>query len=390
MRFIKEQQRREQRFDKNCFYFLPLHKKSVYHRQIFNYVKITSTMKNNEKIKKIKVILSRLKKQYITKIHAIVEKQGIVQVCIKESEALYKAWNMFSIYWTVIMVNQIVEKFKTALKKIIGKLLFCTILILPILCCEINSISKPEQYVLVYNDKGVCIESFTSIIKWLRTMPIMTCKIKQVDSSYIINENWEKDTKLLIIPGGADIPYHQALKGVGCRKIRKFVENGGSYLGICAGAYFGGAKIEFALGSDIEVAENRELHFFEGITAGPVIGTYVYDSEAGACAAKVNTKNASFMAYYNGGCTFKATSVNSFKNVDILAKFGDLNLPAIIICRVKKGLVALSGVHLEYFENLLAKNKNPKIINEILPAIKKTENIKKEFCELLIQKLLKK
>lgn len=51
---------------------------------------------------------------------------------------------------------------------------------------------------------------------------------------------------LLCIPGGQDIPYSFELSGEGNRQIRKFVENGGRFLGICAGAYFASGEIDFS------------------------------------------------------------------------------------------------------------------------------------------------
>ena len=80
------------------------------------------------------------------------------------------------------------------------------------------------------------------------------------------------------MPGGADVPYCQALDGHGNKLIRgmqliqcqysrsrfekqltqgknwavvsaDFVEAGGAYLGLCAGAYYACARIEFELGT---------------------------------------------------------------------------------------------------------------------------------------------
>lgn len=42
---------------------------------------------------------------------------------------------------------------------------------------------------------------------------------------------------LLIVPGGLSTGQAKALREEGCRRIEKFVEYGGGYLGICAGAY---------------------------------------------------------------------------------------------------------------------------------------------------------
>ena len=39
----------------------------------------------------------------------------------------------------------------------------------------------------------------------------------------------------IVFPGGRDSPYHDKLKGPGNKLIRRFVESGGWYLGLCAG-----------------------------------------------------------------------------------------------------------------------------------------------------------
>ena len=55
-----------------------------------------------------------------------------------------------------------------------------------------------------------------------------------------------------VMPGGADRPYCAALNGEGNRRIRAFVEAGGAYLGLCAGAYYASQRVEFELGSRCE------------------------------------------------------------------------------------------------------------------------------------------
>lgn len=152
---------------------------------------------------------------------------------------------------------------------------------------------------------------------------------------------------LFIMPGGRDRPYHAALKGLANTKIRTFVENGGTYLGICAGAYYGCAFVEFDKGFPLEVCEERELCFFPGKAIGPAYGkgTFDYNSEAGARMANIGTVKGMFPIYYNGGCTFEG----DYPHVRILARYLDLpgHPPAIIECAIGQGKAILSGVHLE-------------------------------------------
>src|SRR5439155_581244 len=84
---------------------------------------------------------------------------------------------------------------------------------------------------------------------------------------------------LFIMPGGRDQPYHAGLQGEANQQIRAFVEEGGAYVGICAGAYYGSARVEFDRGFPLEVCEERELCFFSGTAVGPAYGkgTFAYE-----------------------------------------------------------------------------------------------------------------
>ncbi len=162
-----------------------------------------------------------------------------------------------------------------------------------------------------------------------------------------IIEGGLESVSLFIMPGGRDRPYHAALKGAGNAQIRSYVENGGTYLGICAGAYYGCKTVEFDRGYPLEVCEERELSFFPGKAIGPAYGkgTFEYESDKGARLSKIETANGPFFAYYNGGCYFEG----DFTHVKILARYLDLpgHPPAIIECSIGKGKAILSGVHLE-------------------------------------------
>ncbi|EIE27046.1 hypothetical protein COCSUDRAFT_55074 [Coccomyxa subellipsoidea C-169] len=85
----------------------------------------------------------------------------------------------------------------------------------------------------------------------------------------------------------SSLPYCHQLNGRGNSLIRGFVEAGGAYLGLCAGAYYACSYVEFALGTTLEVKGPRELAFFSGTAAGPIYGGFRYETEDGAHAARV-------------------------------------------------------------------------------------------------------
>lgn len=165
-----------------------------------------------------------------------------------------------------------------------------------------------------------------------------------------------REVSHFIMPGGRDLLYHTALQGEPNTRLRQFVEEGGTYIGICAGAYYGCRQVEFDKGFPLEVCGFRELGFFSGKAIGPAFGkgTYTYNSEEGAKIVALETINGPLYSYYNGGCFFEG----DFSNTRILARFADLpnKPPAILECSINKGKAILSGVHLELYLSEVSQN----------------------------------
>ena len=88
--------------------------------------------------------------------------------------------------------------------------------------------------------------------------------------------------KLLIIPGGRDLPYVEHISQECCDLIKKFISNGGSYLGICAGAYFSSTHVIFDPNGPLQVVGPRSLGLFPGRTVGPAFPGFVYNSTCGS------------------------------------------------------------------------------------------------------------
>jgi glutamine amidotransferase-like uncharacterized protein len=128
----------------------------------------------------------------------------------------------------------------------------------------------------------------------------------------------------------------------------KYVAEGGSFLGICAGSYYGSSYVEFDKSGPLEVLGDRELKFFSGKAIGPVLAPYDYKTQSGSRAAELRTtfQSAQTLAlYYNGGGFFE--NAEGYPNTKVLAYYAN-RLPAIISTTYGKGNVILSGVHFEY------------------------------------------
>jgi len=200
--------------------------------------------------------------------------------------------------------------------------------------------------ILVYVDEGVEGRSARHALSALIGL-VGLGRVRRVNHWTLRMGGWEASTALVVMPGGRDLPYLRRLGGQGNRRLRQFVEQGGAYLGLCAGGYYGAARVAFEVGGPLEVVGPRELGFYPGTASGPAYGKnqFDYKSEAGARAARIihlpTGKRAS--VYFNGGCAFLGPQEQA------VAHYADLpGTPAAIVhCRVGLGHALLSGVHLE-------------------------------------------
>ena len=156
--------------------------------------------------------------------------------------------------------------------------------------------------------------------------------------------------------------YCRSLNGEGNRRISQYVHRGGSYLGFCAGGYYGSSRCEFEVGNKVlEVIGSRELAFFPGTCRGCAFKGFVYHSEAGARATQLKVARSvfkseilpdTFRCYYNGGGTFVHATKFEKEGVEVLASYTDeLDVDggsaAIIFRKVGEGSVILTGTHPE-------------------------------------------
>jgi len=215
---------------------------------------------------------------------------------------------------------------------------------------ELNQKISANEIVL-YSGAGVAKRSLTEIPDVIEgLLGSRGYHVRKEDSSYFLTADWEKRTALIIMPGGADLPYVKALTGLQNKRIIEFVENGGTYVGFCAGAYYGSKYVEFDKSGPLEVLGERELGFFPGIARGPAYGVYHYENDEGARIAKIQMtgNDRIFYSYFNGGCSF--VDADQYSNITVLGRYSDLaGKPAAFIeCQVGKGKAYLLGFHPEF------------------------------------------
>ena len=235
-------------------------------------------------------------------------------------------------------------------------------------------------------------------------------KVDTINAEKIINEpKWKEECVLLVIPGGRDLPFCELLNGKGNGEIRDFVYKGGSYLGICAGAYYACRHIEFDKHNpEMCIYGSRELAFCSEVARGPYFHGFTYDSRMGACATSIILqqdiqhwaskgpviKDGEIKVYFNGGPEFTATEESDDNRSLILANYmepstGLLNGSSrcMIFRRYGHGKVLLSGVHIEVSPEDLMKLNDPHL-KSVCEEIAVTNHLRQTLMNSIVANLL--
>ncbi|MDO9781548.1 BPL-N domain-containing protein [Glaesserella parasuis] len=207
-----------------------------------------------------------------------------------------------------------------------------------------RAISKMVKPVCIYVDDGVSDVGVASLQLAIATN--LGLPTKTITAQHIIDNELEH-CQMLIMPGGADLPYCAKLNGKGNQHIRQFVQCGGFYLGICAGAYYATKTIEFT-GDGYQIFENRELALFNGKAVGSLpdlTNQYYYDGTAASKTFATLTfpNNTQSEFYYHGGPMF----LSEVEGAETVVDCYSANRPAIVCGSYGKGKFLLSGVHFE-------------------------------------------
>jgi len=264
--------------------------------------------------------------------------------------------------------------------------------------------------ILVYSGPGTTTESVRHVLYSLRRLLSPHYSIAPVTPDTILKEPWQPSCALLVIPGGADLPYCRALDGDGNRKITQYVRRGGSFLGFCAGGYYGAARCEFEPDDKVmAVVGPRELRFFEGKCRGGAFKGFAYASEAGARAARVGVEVGAFhgegkeevpgefICYYNGGGVFvdadQLARESQGNKVTVLARYldpldvKDVGNAAVVHMKVGEGNVILTGPHPEFAGCNLDRNAGGREYGELVDKVTEDHEKQAGFLKGVLRKL---
>ncbi|USP74065.1 hypothetical protein yc1106_01339 [Curvularia clavata] len=263
-----------------------------------------------------------------------------------------------------------------------------------------------KMNVLVYAGNGSTSESVRNCLYTLRRLLSPSYAVIPVTGDVIIKEPWFSTCALLVFPGGADMGYCRTLNGEGNRRISRYVNAGGSYLGFCAGGYYGSAKCEFELDDpNMAVEGDRELGFFPGVCRGLAFAGFKYASEAGARAADIKIHKEAFesesdgiaenfKSYYNGGGVFVDAKKLESRGVQILASYTeDLHVDsgdskaAVVYRKVGEGHAVVTGPHPEFAPQNLSQVPSLPDYATLIEDITATDAIRIAFMRLVLEKL---
>lgn len=250
--------------------------------------------------------------------------------------------------------------------------------------------------VLIYCDYG-CSDVLPLKIELERSFKGQAVQVGYTDAAHIIKHNvLNKDVLMFVMPGGAANPYRQKLHVLGNRSIFDYVINGGTYFGICAGAYYACRKTQFEQGiKNLEVIEEYGLNLIEGTAIGTLykqlrIMPYSKTASSEAVANIIMDNTAQkFIAHYHGGPYFV---LNESSGQQVEARYEvSMKLPAVISRTLGDGKIILSGVHVENSGQMLKKLLHPKMSDwlrakRVCQKLEKHEHLRRKLFDTLIEK----
>ncbi|PWN27839.1 hypothetical protein BDZ90DRAFT_173286 [Jaminaea rosea] len=222
--------------------------------------------------------------------------------------------------------------------------------------------------ILVYSGPGVSTTALAHTRKALRDL-CPSYDVRPTSAEELALQPWQANTCLVVIPGGRDLPYVAEFSKPRAREdgvevtaqdaVRAWVaEDGGSFVGICAGAYFASSWCSFEEGSKMEVVGPRPgLEFYPGECRGTVYKGFVYESDAGARVVRLDAADGKRTAmHYNGGGAFMDAA--NQQGVTTLAKYPSddhyiaspsyAGQAAVVHCQINSGQAILFGTHPEF------------------------------------------
>lgn len=178
--------------------------------------------------------------------------------------------------------------------------------------------------------------------------------VEMTDASAVLKDNALNDGVLaFFMPGGAATPYRMKLGCQGNAKIRSYVENGGVYFGLCAGAYYASRRCRFEEDvPELAVVEDYGLDLIDADAVGTLKKDFKINHYSPNPSSSTVTEviwladGEKHAVFYHGGPKFE---LRNLQNHEVLASYAEVDgtPPAVVMRRLGRGLAVVSGVHFE-------------------------------------------
>lgn len=237
-------------------------------------------------------------------------------------------------------------------------------------CCvtaavELEDPAYKKNVVCIYADQGTDELSVKGLEESFTFIAPLEYDVRKLSAEDVKEGRWMKDAAAFIMPSGLDLTYFAKLKGRGNDLIKTYVQQGGSYLGVGAGAYYACLEVDFY--NLWKIVERRELGFYPGKCVGSLF-PFSYDPPSRGSIVQVICPHTGTMCntHYNGGGYFdrgiedgkykEGTGVsvlfnylgNEFLSQDGSSILNFTGKAAAIKGRAGKGTFILSAIHPEY------------------------------------------
>lgn len=274
---------------------------------------------------------------------------------------------------------------------------------LPVRMKVVGKVQVMKKIVYIYDGEGGKTISCNLLQSSLeRCLCPKSHIVARISPAQIKKGDWQHDCAAIILGGGYDLGFIKALGPSGVKMLRDFVMNGGTYIGFCAGGYFGCDFIEFDKSGKLEVCGERHLKFYPGKCIGPVVPGFQYDTEKGLDAMPIKCRfpqsagsggDFLFQAYVNGGGYFAPYPASCMvqyphiQHVETLASY--VSLPgqpaAMVRCQVggNGGIAVLTGPHPEFSAYEL--DPSDADLQKHLTALRRHDIMREKCLTLLLQ-----